>query len=247
MKSYNLSFTVKGEQYSYNLSSEDRLDLIRAVAREGKPYDAVTWSLIQRFAWLYPRGNFPTLSSFVKAYAQPINPRWFPTGDKFLAYIRSLKRNYTGNELTRRLENAIDKAENRLEYASAELDEISDKYINTVDSILSGNQSNPVKGAIHYIASTGGNDETTAKQAQLAFAENRTDLSEPIYYGSSTTGHNWFFAVPGSKQLIAKILSELAPTNIVNVGTQDSPAMGLVFILSGVAAKKLAEELMING
>lgn len=247
MKSYSLNFTVRGEQFSYPITQEDRLDLIRAVAHEGKPYDGVTWSLLQRFAWLYPAGHFPTLSKFVKAYAQPINPRWFPTGDKHLAYVRHLRRNFTGNELAERLEDAQQRAENRLEFASEELDEIREKYINIVDGVLGGNIDNPVPGAVHYRASHGGNNEASARAAHKEYADKRNDLSGPIYYGSSTTGNNWFFGSPGSNKLVTELVSQLAPTNVVNIGTPDNPVLGLVFILSGVAAKKLAEELKKHG
>ena len=59
-------------QVEYELSSEDYVTLARALEYEGPPEYAVAWTLIQRFAFLYPM--YPTLDRFIKAYAQPINP-----------------------------------------------------------------------------------------------------------------------------------------------------------------------------
>jgi hypothetical protein len=66
---------------SYRVTSTDRLWLLRAVQSESnKPSDRkwVAQTLINRFVYLRAKGNtvYPTLTSFVRAYAQPINPLW---------------------------------------------------------------------------------------------------------------------------------------------------------------------------
>lgn len=235
MISSSLLFSVRGDDYTYPISARDKLVLTRAVAREGKPYDAVTWALLQRFAWLYPSGAFETLADLVEAYAQPINPKWFPSGAKHKAAVRRAKTEAQKEALE-------DRAERRLDYADATYDEIDDKYKNVVDSILSGDKSSPVLGAVHYRASTSGADsETEARRDQLVFAENRSDLKTPIYVSSAKRGTNWFFDVSGSDKLSLDILDSLPNEDIASLGKQNITAV--VYILTGVAAGKLAEQL----
>jgi hypothetical protein len=243
MNFYSLNITRKGEQYPYVITPKDKLDLTRAVAREGKPYDAVAWSLLQRFGWLYPTGQYETLSEFIRAYAQPINPRWFPNGDKHLARIRNLKRKGASST---RIDEEEDRAERRVDFASATYDDIDNKYISLVDGILSGSITNPVKGAVHYIASMAPPNvsEDAARLSQKNYAKERTDLRNPIFVKSSQRGYNWFFDVSGSDKLGLAILEEMAPSkNFVNLGTKEDPVFAIVLFLYGAAAAKLAKEL----
>jgi hypothetical protein len=234
MTSSSLVFSVRGDDFSYPVSAKDKLVLTRAVAREGKPYDAVTWALIQRFAWLYPSGAFETLADLVEAYAQPINPKWFPSGAKHKAAVRRARTEAQKEALE-------DRAERRLDYADATYDEIDEKYKNVVDSILAGNKASPVLGAVHYRASTSDADtETEARRDQLVFAENRTDLKNPVYTSTAKRGTNWFFDVRGSDKLALDILESI-PGEIAKLGSQNLTAV--VYILTGVAAGKLAEQL----
>jgi hypothetical protein len=57
--------------------------LARAVEGEGEPRTLVAQTLLNRWAWLLDThpGAFPRLQDLVRAYAQPVNPRWFPDGD----------------------------------------------------------------------------------------------------------------------------------------------------------------------
>lgn len=73
----------KGKQLA--VTADDRLWLARAVEAEGAPRDLVAQVLVNRWAWLADEhpGLYPTLTSLVRAYAQPVNPRWYPTGDLF--------------------------------------------------------------------------------------------------------------------------------------------------------------------
>ena len=235
MISSSLVFSVRGEDFIYPISPRDRLVLTRAVAREGKPYNAVTWALIQRFAWLYPSGAYSTLADLVEAYAQPINPRWFPSGDK---HKRAVAR--ASNQAQR--DKLEDRAEHRLDYADATYDELDNKFITLVEAVLSGNVASPVLGAVHYIASqtTADASEPEARQDQEDLANERKDLKNPVFTPTSKRGTNWFFDVMGSDKLSVGITDSL-PNEIVSLGSQNIVAV--VYILTGLAAKKLADQL----
>ena len=235
MTSSSLVFSVRGDNYTYSISAKDKLVLTRAVAREGKPHEAVTWALLQRFAWLYPSGAFNTLAELVEAYAQPINPRWFPQGDKHKSAIRRAKTEKQKEQLE-------DRAERRLGYAEATYDEIDEHYKNIVDAILSGNVASPVLGAVHYIASqtTPDASEPEARKDQKELSDERKDLNNPVFTSTAKRGTNWFFDVRGSDKLAVNILDSLEK-DIVTLGSQNLTAV--VYILTGVAAGKLAEQL----
>lgn len=64
-------------------SAADRLWLLRAVQAEGEPRRAVAEALVNLYAWQRSRGGKASLESIVRAYAQPVNPRWFEGGDLF--------------------------------------------------------------------------------------------------------------------------------------------------------------------
>lgn len=64
---------------------DDRLWLLRAVEAEGDPRELVAQTLVNRWAWLTDTtpGRYFRLSELVRAYAQPVNPAWFPSGALF--------------------------------------------------------------------------------------------------------------------------------------------------------------------
>ena len=78
------------EPGAYQPTHNDRVWLSRAVEGEGAPERLVAQALVNRFMWLRERDPklYPTLADFVRAYAQPINPRWMQGGDKFEARWR---------------------------------------------------------------------------------------------------------------------------------------------------------------
>lgn len=76
---------------AYAPTADDRTWLLRAVQREGQPRRLVAQTLVNRFAWLHSRGHYPTLASFVRAYAQPVNPRWYPEGDLHRAAVSTIQ------------------------------------------------------------------------------------------------------------------------------------------------------------
>jgi len=66
----------------YEITAEDLLWLGRAAQGEGGDPRAVIWAMLQRFSLPAFRHTFPTLTSFVRAFSQPVNPRWMRGGDK---------------------------------------------------------------------------------------------------------------------------------------------------------------------
>lgn len=74
------------------LTEEDILWLMRAVVGEGGEPATVIWALASRWAFLRlwrrtingrPAAEvYPTFTSFIRAYSQPVSPRWLADGDK---------------------------------------------------------------------------------------------------------------------------------------------------------------------
>lgn len=73
----------------YAPTATDRLWLLRAVAAEGKPHAGVARALVSLFMLRRSQGSQQTLAGLVRAYAQPVNPRWFTSGDLFKAAPRT--------------------------------------------------------------------------------------------------------------------------------------------------------------
>ena len=66
----------------YVVTKDDALWLARAVEAEGPPQPQIAAILINGFTWARARKNYRgTLTSWIRAYAQPVNPRWYPGGD----------------------------------------------------------------------------------------------------------------------------------------------------------------------
>lgn len=77
------TISAKGMR-DYKVTAEDKLWLLRAVHAEGKVHSEVAEALVNLFAATRARGVTQSLERLVRAYAQPVNPRWFPDGDLFL-------------------------------------------------------------------------------------------------------------------------------------------------------------------
>lgn len=83
---------LRAEHVSYSPTHEDVLWLKRAVQAEGPPRARVAATLVNKFMWARARLNSRrTLAQFVRAYAQPVNPRWFIGGDLYEAKVRNPK------------------------------------------------------------------------------------------------------------------------------------------------------------
>lgn len=73
----------------YEPTAQDELWLLRAVAAEGAPRARVARALVNGFMLSRIRGSKGTLARFVRSYAQPVNPAWYPDGALFLAHPRT--------------------------------------------------------------------------------------------------------------------------------------------------------------
>lgn len=72
----------------YTVTSDDALWLARAVEAEGPVQMQVAAVLVSGFCFARAiKGYEKTLGTFVRAYAQPVNPRWYAKGDLFLASL----------------------------------------------------------------------------------------------------------------------------------------------------------------
>lgn len=183
-----LEWTNSRGKFTYQVTPQDRLTLIRSVWREGRPQGAVAYTLLQRFTFLYPK--YRNLSTFIQAYSQPINPRWFPKGDLHLAAIKAVKGE---KQSIARLEA---KAALRPTFASTPESKIPPRVVNLVDNVLTGRLKSPVPTAVHFRGSkaTTSDTETKAKRKAVAFAK-KGGFGEivPINagYGAKV---NWFFS-----------------------------------------------------
>ena len=177
----------------YSATDQDALDLARAIAREGAPHRAVAWTLVQRFAHLYPR--YGSLSDFVRAYSQPINPRWFPDGDLHRKRMRQLE----GDAAAQADERA--RAKRRVQYAATGWEDLPAEARRLALEAIESTVESPVPAAVHFRASMAPAKATKRQAFERAtrYAGNRADLVEvvriPEGYGR---GVNWFFTAPGS-------------------------------------------------
>lgn len=74
--------TFRGGQY--DVTPDDVMWLLRAVQAEGPVRTEVACALVNLFAYLRGTGKWSkTLGQLVRAYAQPVNPRWFVGGDLY--------------------------------------------------------------------------------------------------------------------------------------------------------------------
>lgn len=71
-----------GDGWSYTLTSEDKLWAARMVEFEGgESPDGVLWSMTQRMALPNIRRRYGTFTDLIRAYSQPINPKWMRDGE----------------------------------------------------------------------------------------------------------------------------------------------------------------------
>lgn len=187
-----LVFVTRGNNKTirYVLTQEDYLTLLQAVEFEGEPRDGVAWTLLQRFAFLYP--TFRHLADFIRAYAQPINPVWFSTGKKHLEWMASLNRAGKVDEAA----SEAKRAKQRVLYANTPVEKISSTTKDVVDTVFNLGIT-PVPGAVHYRAPTiAAKTVDEAKQARENFAQAHY-LSKAVDYGNILKS-NWFWTVTTS-------------------------------------------------
>lgn len=83
---------VKAGRSEYVVTPDDRLWLLRAVQAEGAPESAVASALVNLHALRRAQGRRETMAELVRSYAQPVNPRWYPGGDLFLAAVSAARK-----------------------------------------------------------------------------------------------------------------------------------------------------------
>lgn len=123
-------------------SAEDAMWLARAVEAEGAPRDLVAQTLVNRWLWLWDHGRpYATLTDLVRAYAQPVNPRWYRTGHLHLARRAAASDDEQRARLDARAE--------RREYVHSTRTAFSPETTAAVSRALRGPLTLPV-GAMHY-------------------------------------------------------------------------------------------------
>lgn len=204
-----ISFTVRktGRDVVYTLTAEDFLELARAVEFEGPPQDCVAWTLLQRFAFLYPL--YKSLAVFIRAYAQPINPAWFPNGPLHQKWAASLRSK--GNAAA--ADKEVKAAQKRVVNASRSLESLSRKTHDTLAHVFTAGAATPVPGSTHYRAPTiATSDIPTAAKARAEFAKSHNMLD--IVQVGDPRKENWFFGEPGSPNFRIRLIGVVAPALI---------------------------------
>ena len=186
-----LRWDWRGKQHEYTVTPTDREWFIRCLWREGKPAETVGHVLLQRFALLASTGaKYPTMTSFLRAYCQPVNPRWFPGGDLTWKAIKRAKAK--GDSAA--VKEHIERAKRRMIYSSTPISSIRSEFVQLADMILSGSSVSPSPRATHFTMSfaKAGDSESKALQAARNFAKKRGLTHVPIKEGQKR-GLNWFF------------------------------------------------------
>lgn len=126
--------------------ADDRLWLLRAVEAEGPPQDLVAQTLVNRWAFLWDTtpAKYTRLYEYVRAYAQPVNPAWFPDGRLHLQALAKLA--------DAEKPAAIARAEKRRDVHSTRT-QFSPATTVAVDQALRGPVTIPA-GALHYAAAS---------------------------------------------------------------------------------------------
>lgn len=187
----SLRWEWRGKQYAYTVTPTDEGWFIRALWREGKPATAVGFTLLQRFALIASTGRkYATLTDFLRAFCQPINPAWFPGGKLSNEAITRAERR--GDSAAANAERT--RAQNRVVYSSTPISSVPKQYRELSRAILSGTWSYPVPTASNFTMSFAdpGDSDDTARAKGEAFAAKRGLQLVPISEGY-TRGLNWFF------------------------------------------------------
>jgi len=221
-----LVFQKSGREQRYVLTDADYLDLARALEREGPPKLGVAWTLIQRFGMLYPL--YSSFSTFVRAYAQPINPDWFPTGKRHLQAIEQMK----GDLKAIAFENQ--QAQLRKQWAAVPLSQIGSDTRHVIDSIFSGQAPSPIPASSHYAAPITRKDVETATAARAAFAQRRN--YQVLDYGNILTS-NWFYGeaqMRGVKVMAMYVASTALA--LLAIGLTSGAAIGALYFIKRITS-----------
>lgn len=184
-----LKWSNDDREFQYIVTDQDRAWFARAIWREGTPRVAVGYTLLQRFASLYPK--YQTFAKFLRAYCQPINPAWYTTGFRHKRLLKSLRKKRDAQGIAAEIE----RARRRERYSTTPVAQIPENYRILADRILTGAPHNPVPTAEHFCISLApsGASHAVAVDAARRYAE-RKRLPEPLAVaGGFGRGNNWFF------------------------------------------------------
>ncbi len=156
----------------YAPTSQDRLWLLRAVVAEGKPHHDVARTLVNLFMLQRSKGNKQTLSELVRAYAQPVNPRWFADGDKFRAL---------GAPTKQQLEQATSR-----EFVHSMRNKFPDYVVAAVDTALRQGWSSDVTD--YAVATLDASKKGYVARTQPIAGENRFWSRQPGWAGYVASG-----------------------------------------------------------
>lgn len=232
-----ISWRKGGVSHNYKLRETDVLWLARALWREGAPRAAVGYTLLQRFAALYPK--YTTLTQFLRAYCQPLNPQWFPSGQRSKRKVARLKKENRHIEAVKETE----RAKKRMEYSQTPWSEIPQQYRDFTDRLLSGAVPNPTPTAIHFCASQAksGSTHQDARAAAEQYALKKK-LGPPVPVpGGFGPGMNWFFESRGSRPPQIAMIGTKKIKNLVLASKRNpggAAAAGLLGLAIIVATKK---------
>jgi len=220
---HTIRYVRNGSQNAVPVAEGDYEWLARAVAHEGSPKRAVAWALVQRWLSLLPQ--YETLASLVRAYAQPINPRWATDGDLHRAYLVQLTKG------TPVYLDEVRRAVRRDQFIAESFDDVPDDAKEAaLDALLGGDS--PVPGALHYRASSApaGASKKQAYEAAQRYAQGHPHLGDVVRvregYGR---GVNWFFT--NAAQTRVAILRDgdepvIDPKDLAPVGAPAAPPPG---------------------
>lgn len=226
-----------GVSHSYKLRENDVIWFARALWREGAPRAAVGYTLLQRFAALYPK--YSTLTQFIRAYAQPLNPAWFPTGQRHKRKIARLKKDNRHIEASKEIE----RAKKRVTYSHTPWSEIPEQYRNLTERLLTGAVPNPTPTAIHFCASQAkrGATHDQARAAAEQYAQKK-GLGPPVAVpGGYGLGMNWFFESRGPRPPRIALIGTKKIKNLLLASKRhpgEAAAAGLLGLALIVATKK---------
>ncbi len=107
----------------YQVTEEDIVWFLRAVEAEGAVETEVAATLLNGFCFQRTQGQTRNLTTFLRAYAQPLNPRWYIDGDLHLKEVR----NYTPEE--RQRADAVAKKRELVHATATEFSEVAKRAV----------------------------------------------------------------------------------------------------------------------
>lgn len=191
----------------------DALWLARSVEREGEPRTAVAQTMVNRWAWARDFSDrYPRLQDMVRAYSQPVNPRWFPDGDLHRARIAELEQLAAAESdpdrasaLRKERDRERARAPKRVEFSEAV--EFSPRTLAAVRNAINGPVIIP-PGALHF-----GPSGASSRPVLLDGGPGRN----AIYADPRGFGALYAFAVDGPSRIEGKILRHARPHGVIAV------------------------------